>query len=215
MSKLYIVGIGPGSKDYLTQAAVNSVEKSDIIFGSKRALDIFEINTDKVEINAKNMNKSLKAAISNVKKGKIVALLSTGDPGFSGVLKPILNLKSNIEIEVIPGISSVQLCTAKLKIPWDDADLLTLHGKGTSEDFLDVIDNGKPTIVLPNFKPAELAELLIKKGIDKNRKAAICEKLSYENEKVIELYVRYGGLLVFFNYHAFFTNSSSSSFHMG
>ena len=186
MSKLYIVGIGPGSKDYLTQAAVNSVEKSDIIFGSKRALDIFETNTDKVEINAKNMNKSLKAAISNVKKGKIVALLSTGDPGFSGVLKPILNLKSNIEIEVIPGISSVQLCTAKLKIPWDDADLLTLHGKGTSEDFLDVIDNGKPTIVLPNFKPAELAELLIKKGIDKNRKAAICEKLSYENEKVIE-----------------------------
>ena len=186
MSKLYIVGVGPGSKDYLTEVAVNTVEKSDIIIGSKRALDLFETNTKKVQINAKNMNKSLKVAISKVEEGMIVALLSTGDPGFSGVLKPILNLKSDIEIEVIPGVSSVQLCTAKLKIPWDDADLLTLHGKGTSMDILDVIDNGKPTIILPNFKPAELAESLIEKGIDKNRKATICEKLSYEDEKIVE-----------------------------
>lgn len=187
MSKLYIVGIGPGSKDYLTPAAKKAVESSDIIIGSKRALDIFETESRKMELNAKNMKDMMKQAILLTGKGKVVSLLSTGDPGFSGILKPILELKPDIDIEVIPGVSSVQLCAAKLKIPWNDANLITMHGKGISEHILDVIDNGKPTIILPNFKPAEMANFLIENGVDERRKAAICEKLSYEDERILEM----------------------------
>jgi cobalt-precorrin-7 (C5)-methyltransferase len=186
MSKLYVVGIGPGSRDYLTQAALNAVNSSDTVMGSKRALDLFKTDSQKIEINAKNMNECLKESVDKVKNGKTVAILSTGDPGFSGVLKPILNLKSGVEIEVIPGVSSVQLCAAKLKIPWDDADLITMHGKGICEEILDIIENGKPSIILPNFKPAELAEFLIENGVDENRKTAVCEKLSYEDGKIVE-----------------------------
>ena len=186
MSKLYIVGIGPGSKDYLTLASKKAVESSDIVMGSKRALDLFEIpDRSGIELKAQNMGEDMKLAVLEVKNGKVVALLSTGDPGFSGILKPILKLKEDINIEVIPGVSSVQLCAAKLKIPWDEADLITMHGKGISEDILNVINNGKPTIMLPNFKPAELANYLIENGIDPDREAAICEKLSYDDEKII------------------------------
>jgi cobalt-precorrin-7 (C5)-methyltransferase len=187
MSKLYIVGIGPGSKDYLTLASKKAVESSDIVIGSRRALDLFEIpNHSKIELNAQNMNENMKLAVSKVKDGKIVSLLSTGDPGFSGILKPILKLKEDITIEVIPGVSSVQLCAAKLKISWDEADLVTMHGKGISETILDIVGNGKPTIVLPNFKPAELANFLIENGVDPEREAAVCEKLSYADEKIVE-----------------------------
>ena len=187
MSTLYIVGIGPGSKDYLTLASKKAVKSSNMVIGSKRALDLFEISDhSKIELNAKNMKEDMKLAVSQVKNGKVVSLLSTGDPGFSGVLKPILKLKEDINIEVIPGVSSVQLCAAKLKIPWDEADLITMHGKGIPGDILDIINNGKPTIMLPNFKPAELADYLIEKGVDPYRKAAICEKLSYGDEKIIE-----------------------------
>ena len=187
MSKLYIVGIGPGSKDYLTLASKKAVESSDIVIGSKRALDLFEIpDQSNIELNAQNMEGDMKLAVSEVKNGKVVALLSTGDPGFSGVLKPILKLKEDINIEVIPGVSSVQLCAAKLKLPWDEADLITMHGKGIPKEILDIITNGKPTIMLPNFKPAELADYLIENGVDPDRKAAICEKLSYDDEKIIE-----------------------------
>lgn len=187
MSKLYIVGIGPGSKDYLTENSKKAVESSDMVFGSRRALDLFEISKeDKIELNAQNMKDMMKLAVSKVKECEKVSLLSTGDPGFSGILKPILELKEDIDIEVIPGISSVQLCAAKLKISWDNANLITMHGKGISKHILDMINNGKPTIILPNFKPAELAGFLIENGVNPNRKAAICERLSYENEKVIK-----------------------------
>ncbi|HEX3014495.1 MAG TPA: cobalt-precorrin-7 (C(5))-methyltransferase [Methanobacterium sp.] len=187
MSKMYIVGIGPGSKDYLTLASKKAVESSDVVLGSKRALDLFEVPyNNKMELNAQNMKEDMELAVSEVKNGKIVSLLSTGDPGFSGILKPILKLKEDINIEVIPGISSVQLCAAKLKIPWDEADLVTMHGKGISEGILDIINNGKPTIMLPNFKPPELADFLIENGVDPDREAAICEKLSYDDEKIVE-----------------------------
>lgn len=185
MSKLYIIGIGPGSEEYLTLKAKNTVESSDIVIGSKRTLDLFKTDK-KIELNAKNIQNMMEEAVQLVKGGKSVALLSTGDPGFSGILKPILKLNEDIDIEVIPGISSVQLCAAKLKIPWDEANLITLHGKGISEHILEVIDNGKPNIILPNFKPAELADFLIKNGVNEERKVAICERLSYDDEKVLE-----------------------------
>ncbi len=188
MSKLYIVGIGPGSKDYLTIASKKAIEFSDMVIGSRRALDLFEIpEQNKIELNTQNMKEMMKLAVFEVRKGKKVSLLSTGDPGFSGILKPILELRADINIEVIPGISSVQLCAARLKIPWDEADLITMHGKGISEDILSIIDNGRPTILLPNFKPAELVDFLIENGIDPEREVAVCEKLSYEDEKVLKM----------------------------
>lgn len=187
MAKLYVVGIGPGATEYLTFKAKKVADSADVLLGSKRALDLFsESEGDKLELDAGNMESALKAAVSKVQDGKSVALLSTGDPGFSGVLKPILKLSGKIDVEVIPGISSIQLCSARLQIPWDDADLVTLHGKGVSNNILDVIDNGKPTIILPNFKVNEIAQFLIDNGVDPNRKAAVCEKLSYPEEKIVE-----------------------------
>jgi len=186
MPKLYIVGIGPGSRDYLTAAAINAVQRSDVVIGSKRALELFDNDSLKIQLNAKNMKESLKNAIDRSKNNEVVSILSTGDPGFSGVLKPILNLEGNIEIEVIPGVSSIQLCAAKLKISWDEANIVTMHGKGISEDILEIIDNGKISILLPNFKITDLAHFLIEKGISEDRKVAVCEKLSYDDEKIVE-----------------------------
>ncbi|MCE5213788.1 MAG: precorrin-6y C5,15-methyltransferase (decarboxylating) subunit CbiE [Methanobacterium sp.] len=188
MSKLYVIGIGPGSKEYLTFKAQKIVDSSDMLVGSKRALALFPENkVKKLEVNAQNMEKMFKESISYVSSGKTVALLSTGDPGFSGVLKPILNLKDDIDIEVIPGISSVQLCAAKLQIPWDDADLVTLHGKGVSNDLLDLLENGKPTVILPNFDLNEIARFLLDHDVDPQREVVICEKLSYPDERIVKM----------------------------
>lgn len=187
MSKLYIIGIGPGSEDYLTFKAKKIVDSSDVIIGSKRALNLFpKSRGEKLELNAKNMENDFKHAISEVGEGKSVTLLSTGDPGFSGILKPVVELAGDVEFEVIPGISSIQLCAAKLKIPWDEANLITLHGKGVSSGLLDALENGKPTMILPNFNVQEVAKFLLDNGVDPTREVAICEKLSYPDEKIMK-----------------------------
>ncbi len=187
MSKLHLVGIGPGSREYLTVKAVKTVESSDILIGSKRALELFEdVEAEKVELSVRNIDEMLKLAVSKAGEGKSVALLSTGDPGFSGVLKPILKLAGDLDIEVVPGVSSVQTCAAKLHIPWDEANIITMHGKGISNEIITILDNGKPTIILPNRTVNELAQFLTENGVDTERKVAVCEKMSYSNERILK-----------------------------
>ncbi len=186
MSKLHLVGIGPGSKEYLTFKAISTVESSDILIGSKRALELFsEVDADKIELGVHNMGEMLNYAVSKACEGKNVALLSTGDPGFSGVLKPILKLAGNLEFDVVPGVSSVQICASKLKISWDEANIITMHGKGISDELISLINNGKTTIILPNTTVEETIKYLLDKGVDPNRKVSICENISYPDEKII------------------------------
>nr|WP_225370830.1 precorrin-6y C5,15-methyltransferase (decarboxylating) subunit CbiE [Methanobrevibacter arboriphilus] len=121
---------------------------------------------------------------------KKVCVLSTGDPGFSGVLKTIKKIAENKNfdqnsIEVIPGISSLQLAAAKNRISWDEANIMTFHGRENISDILNVIDNGLPTIALPSKSVKDMVKFLLDNGIDENRKVTICEKLSYPEEKVI------------------------------
>jgi cobalt-precorrin-7 (C5)-methyltransferase len=130
------------------------------------------------------MDEMMKKSISLVDEGKTVAILSTGDPGFSGVLKPILKLREDLDLEVIPGISSLQLAAARLQLPWDKINLLTLHGKGNSKIILDYLDNGKPTMVLPDFRVEKLAQFLVDEGINPERKVSVCERLSYPDERI-------------------------------
>jgi len=186
MSKLHLVGVGPGSKEYLTFKAISTVESSDILIGSRRALELFsEVDADKIEFGVHNMGEMLNYAVSKACEGKDVALLSTGDPGFSGVLKPILKLAGNLEFDVVPGVSSVQICASKLKISWDEANIITMHGKGISDELISLINNGKTTIILPNTTVEETTKYLLDKGVDPNRKVSICENISYPDEKII------------------------------
>ena len=186
MSKLHLVGVGPGSKEYLTFKAISTVESSDILIGSKRALELFsEVDADKIELGVHNMGEMLNYAVSKACEGKNVALLSTGDPGFSGVLKPILKLAGNLEFDVVPGVSSVQICASKLKISWDEANIITMHGKGISDELISLINNGKTTIILPNTTVEETTKYLLDKGVDPNRKVSICENISYPDVKII------------------------------
>jgi len=166
---------------------LKTVESSDILIGSRRALELFQdVCADKIELCVQNMDEMLKLAVSKACQGESVSLLSTGDPGFSGVLKPILKLAGDLDIEVVPGVSSIQICAAKLNIPWDVANVITMHGKGISEDIINVLANGKPTIILPNSTIEELVNFLIQNGVDPGREVSVCEKISYPDERILK-----------------------------
>ncbi|GBF35855.1 cobalt-precorrin-7 (C(5))-methyltransferase [Methanofervidicoccus abyssi] len=188
--RVYIVGIGPGSKEYLTLKAVETVKNADIVVGSKRALELFDIEEDKWYILSKNIVEDLKKVIEYAKKEKkSVVILSTGDPCFSGLLKTLLkyNIVNREDIEVIPGISSIQVAASKLKISWEDYHILTLHGKEENRKvLLDLIKDNKKVIFLPNKNLKEDIEYLIENGVDENKEIVICENLTYPKERIIE-----------------------------
>lgn len=187
---LYIIGVGPGSKDFLTFKAVDVASKVDIVIGSQRAIDLFDNLNKTIVFNVKDLTDKLEESVDLVLDGYDVAVLSTGDPGFSGVLAPIKRISGEKGLDldnivVIPGISSLQLAAACNHISWDSANIMTFHGRENISDILNVIDNGNRTIALPSRKVKDMAKFLIDNGVDENRVVTVCERLSYDDEKIV------------------------------
>lgn len=189
-NKIYIIGIGPGSSEYLTKKAVDTVKTSDYTVGSTRAIDLFDDVNNKIAFNVKDLLDKLEKGVDLAIEGNTVSILSTGDPGFSGVLNTVLRIANDKnfpeeKIEIIPGISSLQLAAARNHIQWDNANVMTFHGRENIEDILKVINNGKTTIALPSKKVRDMAQFLLDNGVDEHRKVVVCERLSYDDEKIV------------------------------
>jgi cobalt-precorrin-7 (C5)-methyltransferase len=195
VAKLNVVGIGPGSPDFVTPAVRQAVQDADVVIGAERSLGLFreDIKGEVVALTAKNVNEILKYAVESAEKGKMVALLSTGDPGFSGLLRSVKNVaEKDVEVNVIPGVSSIQACAARLCMCWDEMNLFSFH-KGTTAEkkaqLLKAIREGKDIMLLPDpkaFPPREIASFLIKAGLDKDTPVFVCERLTLSDERIVE-----------------------------
>ena len=189
--KIYIIGIGPGASEYLTKKAIDTVKMSDYTVGSTRAIELFDDVQNKLAFNVKELLDTLEKGVQLAVDGNVVSILSTGDPGFSGVLNTVLRISDEKDfpkenIEVIPGISSLQLAAARCHIQWDNANVMTFHGRENIDDILPVINNGKKTIALPSRKVKDMAQFLLDNGVEKDRKVTVCERLSYPDERIVD-----------------------------
>lgn len=196
LAKINIVGTGPGSPDLVTPAARKAVQHAKVVIGAQRSLNLFtgDIKGETMVLTAKNLNVALKHAAESAAEGKTVALLSTGDPGFSGMLHTVLesNLVNPEEVDVIPGVSSIQACAASLGLSWDNACLFTFHeGKVTSKDkahLLSCVKEGKKVMLLPDsraFPPSKIASFLLESGIDQQTNVFVCENLTLPQQRII------------------------------
>ena len=179
---IYIVGLGPGHKDYIMPKALEIINKSDIIIGFKRAIDSLDfIGNKKIYIN--KLSDVDQFICSEENKYNNISIVASGDPTFYGITNYIKR-KAALEIEVIPGISSFQYLTCKLKTPWNNAYLGSLHGR--CGDFLENINNNELSIWLTDKEnnPVVLCKILYEAEI--KCKVIIGENLSYKDEIISE-----------------------------
>ncbi|MFI2302239.1 precorrin-6y C5,15-methyltransferase (decarboxylating) subunit CbiE [Actinacidiphila glaucinigra] len=111
-------------------------------------------------------------------------VLADGDPGFFGVVRALRTPEYGLEVEVVPGVTSVAQAFARAGMPWDDARVVVAHTR-TLRRAVNVCRAHPKVAVLtaPGAGPAELALLL---G-DEHRTFVICEALGTEHEQVTVL----------------------------
>lgn len=129
---LYIIGTGPGEIEHITPRAQDALRNSDVIVGYGRYIDLIKDLIKDKEIISTGMTKEIercKKAIEIACEGKIVSLISGGDPGIYGMAGLVLEIlraeeqksrsseASELLIEVIPGISALNACAARLGAP--------------------------------------------------------------------------------------------------
>ena len=203
LRKLFIVGVGPGSPKYLTDAAKEAIVKSHYIIGYKYPLSAIEGIIDKsrqhvFQITMQTQEDVYRDIYTKMKDGEYCTVPFTGDANFSEseVVDRLLEIFGSDNVEVIPGISSIQVAAAKAHVPTDKAFLVTFHVTDDIEqkkqEMLLAVRQGRSVILLPrpwprdrsrHFMQSEIAKFLRKNGIDTTElKVWVFEHLTTEKE---------------------------------
>jgi len=183
--QILVVGIGPGGKEYLLPIAWEKVAQAQVVVGGKRALDLLA-RADQETREIKGNLQGIIDFIRERKKEKKVAVLLSGDPGLYGMLNYLLKNFPPEELEVIPGLSSMQLCFARLKLPWQEIKIVSLHGRNREQLLAWVRQYPKVAFFTDEkFPPEEIGTFLREKGI-KNKRIIVGENLSYPEERIVD-----------------------------
>ncbi|MDI6709874.1 MAG: precorrin-6y C5,15-methyltransferase (decarboxylating) subunit CbiE [Thermoanaerobacterales bacterium] len=131
--RLTIVGCGPGGAEYLTRQALSAVAGAEVLCGPRFLLDLFpEAGAERVVTGA-GARQVAGLVRSRMEEGSRVVLLVTGDPGLHSLAGPVTRLLGRERVQVVPGISSLQLAFARLGLPWENARIFSLHGVSGEE----------------------------------------------------------------------------------
>lgn len=168
--KIVGVGCGPGM---LTEEAILALKGARRVYGSRRAIEIARRALPRsCEIHEIRDYSTLDLPADAV-------LLSTGDPMLAGL--------GNRGGEVIPGISSLQLAFARLRLPLVKVAVVDGHGRDTGEAIAETVEEvgrGKIVFLLPDpaFPLEDLANALREEGVPCT--IALCEDLGYPAERI-------------------------------
>ena len=112
-----------------------------------------------------------------------VVLLASGDPGFFGIVRALAERFGRERLQVIPGVSSVAAAFARAGLPWDDAIVVSAHGRDPRPAINACLAHPKVAVLTaPDFGPADLAPLLAGSG----RRMLVAERLGEDDERVVE-----------------------------
>jgi len=194
MGKVYIVGVGPGSPEYITEKAKQIIVKSDIVIGYKHSLDAIRnlLNGKDVRQITLKTQEEVYADVARNLKNKTCSITFTGDPNFSEseIVDRLIEIFG--DVEVVPGISSIQVASSKSRIPIDKSALITFHITGSidrgKEMLLKAVKEGRNVIILPrpwDFMPVDVVKFLEQNGVDLSKfNIDIYEFLTLSNERV-------------------------------
>ncbi len=123
MSKIYVVGIGPGAYDQMTIRAADTLNRCDVIVGYTVYVDLVKEHFAGKEFLTTPMKKETDRCIlafEEAKKGKTVAMICSGDAGvygMSGLMLEIGERYPEIEVEMVPGVTAAVAGAAVLGAP--------------------------------------------------------------------------------------------------
>ena len=181
---VYVIGMGGGHTDQMTRIAYRKMLEAETLLGASRHLDIPE-NQDKKKIYMDDGLKALADYVGENHRQEQLAVLVSGDPGFHSLLRYLKTKLPDLVYEVYGGVGSISLLFNKLSMLWDDAYLMSLHGR--DEDVVQAVQEHSKVALLTDalHTPGKIVERLREAGI-RNKRIVIGENLSYHDERIVE-----------------------------
>lgn len=181
MLQVNIVGIGPGNPELLTAAARQAIAKSNILIGDKRMLAAFADENKSTYPTIKTSE--IVEAIQKAQATDEIAVLVSGDVGFFSLAKTISGKLPECNCTRYCGISSLVYFASKLEMSWDDAKIVSMHGR--CQNLVAAVAHNEKVFSLTggDNSPQALCQNLCEHGLGEV-KVYVGENLSYPEEKI-------------------------------
>ena len=184
MGKVFAVGVGPGSKNYVTETVRKIVEKADVVVGYKYTLEVISdlIKDKKTHVITMADQEQTYQDVKKELGDDNLVVPFTGDVNFSEseVVDRLVEIFGDVEL--VPGISSIQVAASKARVPLDKSKVITMHVTTSIEekklDLQKAIIDEQNIILIPrpwpkdpqkHFMPSEVAFYLKKNGFDTSK----------------------------------------------
>ncbi|MDI6889762.1 MAG: precorrin-6y C5,15-methyltransferase (decarboxylating) subunit CbiE [Thermodesulfovibrionales bacterium] len=224
MTKIYVIGIGYKPFDKRQREIIYN---SEFILSSSRLFEVFKGYEEFEKVKERvlvidNVDETINFIKSQIRtqgglcppceipleeKGPMgetmfppcgITVLASGDPLFFGIGRRVISEFRKDMMEIIPDLSSIQVAFSRIKEPWDNAFLMSLH-KGPDpkkrrgleykiKDIPILLERHKKIAILTDREnnPTEIAKILTSSPITRNLSLImfVCERLGYLDEKI-------------------------------
>jgi precorrin-6Y C5,15-methyltransferase (decarboxylating) len=182
MMPVQVVGLGMSPAD-LTPKAQEIIREAQVLVGGRRLLDYFpEHRARKIPLGQDPAG-TLKQLLT-LAEAKRVVVLASGDPNFYGIGPLVVQVLGADQVVMHPNLTAVQAACARLKMPWQAATIISLHGR-TWEPLRTALGQPDPWIIYtdPVHTPGEIARFLLARGLTQAR-LCVAEDLGQDTERV-------------------------------
>lgn len=185
MRKVTIIGAGPGNPVLLSRAALDAIDIADVVIGAHRALAGIDVPPDVVRCELVK-TADIVAALTDAASWQRAVVVMTGDVGlFSGARRLVeaLSGDAQVDVRVIPGISSASYLAARLARPWQDWRFASAHGVAC--DIVAEAERAGELFLATSGgeDPSRLSGELVQAGFGDAR-VTVAERLSYPDERI-------------------------------
>ena len=188
-----VVAVGPGDSRMLTLRGKQALESADLVVGFKTVLDVVEEwcgNAELRPMSYRDQEDVFEYAAAQAAEGKDCVVCCWGDLNVSAAELLARVYRRAETVELIPGVSSIQMACARSGIAMEESLFITLHRRDGSESALAELEHylneGKRNVILLprpfDLMPPQIAADLITGGASPDRAVTVYQRLTLEGE---------------------------------
>ncbi len=166
-------------------AAEGALRAADVVLGASRLLDALQadVGGKRIEVGGA-LAETLELVAERRALGERVCLLASGDPGFFGIVRLASARFGPEALEIHPAPSSVAVAFARAGIHWDDAVVVSAHGRPLASAVEVALAQPKVAVLTsPEQPPETLGRALLGAGCGP-RRVTVCARLGHDDEAV-------------------------------
>jgi cobalt-precorrin-7 (C5)-methyltransferase len=189
-----IVGVGPGDSAFLTLQGRQALQQADLVAGFKTVLGVVQpwlYHAEVCPMSYRDQEEVLEYAVGEARKGRRLVVCCWGDLNVSARELLARVAKRAGRLELIPGVSSVQIACAREGISLEDAVFITLHQRrDIAEDLEELVhylrEGRRHVVLLPrpfDLMPPAIASHLLKAGFPGDKPLHVHQRLTFDDEQ--------------------------------